>query len=225
LLEKHERLRRILKAGAVVAICVGAIIAVVMVTGLGDVLQERYVVSLLESQTEGVSYVQSASSGRDVIWLDTLSKMTNLNHIYQWFFGYGIGHFGSMNVHGLYETDMGSQYIHFFYEYGLFVGLALCALMFKAYSLVQWRSSHPWAKPVKVMFVIFLASSFVEGFVYTTQVGWLIGVGAAIVLQVLRHDRVALPWSRNRGYGIAINGGPAMKSWGADGERPPVGMA
>lgn len=212
LVKGHERVRAIFRVGAVIALGVGAIMVAVVVTGVGDALYSRFVESFLETQHGGDDYLQSVSSGRTVFWLDTLSRFTNVEHIYQWFFGYGIGHFAILNDHGFWETEMASQYIYFVYEYGLIVGLGLAVLMFRAYTLIRWRSNYPWARVVKTMFVIYLVLNFVEEFIYTTQVGWLIGVGAAIVLHALRNDRMGLPRLTGFGHGPAINGSFAMKA-------------
>lgn len=185
LVKSRERVRAIFRTGMLISFGVAAIMSGVAVTGIGEALQSRFIDSFIETQL-GDDYLQSVSSGRSVFWVDTLSRFTNPEHVYQWFVGYGVGHFAYPNVHGLLETEMASQYIYWIYEYGLIIGLGLPVLMFKVYSLVGWDDNHPWARAVKMMFVIYLASSFVEEFIYTTQVGWLIGVGAAIFLHILR---------------------------------------
>lgn len=173
-----------LKMAAIVLIGVAA----VMFAGLGQTIYDRFVVSFIESQYEGAGYLQSVSSGRTVMWLVTLSKFTDVDHYFQWFLGYGVGHYAYTAQAGI-ETDMGNQYLLFIYEYGAIVGLALSAYMFKAYASLPWNSQVKWAKTIKAVFVIFLGSNFVETLIYTTQTGCLLGIGAAMVLHTLRAHR------------------------------------
>lgn len=167
-------------------------VAVATVPGLGATIYDRFVTSFIESQYEGSGYLQSVSSARTVLWADTFVKLIDPGHYYQWLFGYGVGHYSYGTEHTV-ESAMGSQYVLFFYEFGWIVGFGLTMLLFRAYARLKWRSDVPWARTIKALFVIFLVTNFVEEFTYTTQAGWLIGVGAALVLDVMRHER-ALRW-------------------------------
>ena len=176
-----------------------------------NAIYDRFVVSFIESQYEGVDYLQSVSSARSVLWKDSLTKLINVEHSYQWLFGYGLGHYAYEAGVG-FETEMCNQYLLFLYEYGLIVGLALSALMFRAYSRLRWRSNLPWTQTVKAMFAIYLLNNFVEGFIYTTQICWIIGFGAAIVLHVLRSDRMWLARLKDFGQGTGSSADFAMKA-------------
>jgi hypothetical protein len=167
-------------------------VAVATVPGLGATIYDRFVTSFLESQYEGAGYLQRVSSARTVLWVDTFVKLVDPGHYYQWLFGYGVGHYSYRTEHTV-ESAMGSQYVLFLYEFGWIVGLGLTVLLFRAYARLKWRSDVAWARTIKALFAIFLVSNFVEEFTYTTQVGWLIGVGAALVLDIMRRER-ALRW-------------------------------
>lgn len=178
-----------------IAITMVAIGLIAMAPEFGATIYDRFVVSFLQSQYEGAGYMQSVSSARTVLWLDTLAKICDVGHYRQWLFGYGVGHYAYETLHGS-ETSMGNQYLLFLYEYGLIVGLALSLFMFRAYSRLRWGSNVPCAQTIKVMCAIFLVSNFVEEFIYTTQVGWIIGVGAAIIVHVSRRPEASLPLMR-----------------------------
>lgn len=183
----------------------GAILA-----GLGEAIYDRFVISFTEPQYEGTDYLQSVSSARNVLWLDTLSKFTNVDHYYQWLSGYGVGHYAYVTDYGV-ESDMGNQYVLFIYEYGLIIGVGLSVLMFRAYSILRWRCDLAWARTAKAMFAMYLVANFSEELIYTTQVGWLIGIGAAIVLHVLRSDRMRLARLIFFGRGTASSRNIPMK--------------
>ena len=167
---------------------VPVVIVVASIPGIGDTIYDRFVTSFLESQYEGTGYLQSVSSARSVLWLDTLIKLVSLDHYYQWLFGYGVGHYAYETTYG-FESAMGNQYILWVYEFGWIVGVALSLAMFRAYLRMRWRTDAWTARAIKAMFAIFLVSNFVEDFAYSTQVGWIIGAGGALVLDVARRER------------------------------------
>lgn len=197
--KRVEWARTLVKLGTVVVLVLGSAIAV----GMLETLYDRYIVSFLETQYGGTDYLVSVSSGRTAFWLDAVSKITTAETYYQWFFGYGVGHYIYQTPRGP-ETDIGNLYFLFVYEYGVIVGVGLAVWMFKGYSALRWNCNLPWAQTMKAMFAIFLVSSFVENFLYTTQAGWLIGIGAAIVLDILRRDRRSRCQSATSGAGMPL---------------------
>lgn len=170
--------------GAIAAMLLGAAI----VAGVESALYERYISTSLEAQSAEVGYLQSVSSGRTEFWLDAVLKLAAVETYYQWFLGYGVGHYVYPALRGP-ETDIGNQYLQFIYEYGLLGGAALTLWMFKGYSALRWDSDLRWAQTMKAMFAVFLVSSFFAGTIYATQAGWLVGIGAAIVVDMLRSVR------------------------------------
>lgn len=197
-MNRREWFRMLVKAAAVVVLVFGVAVA----SGLGGALYARFVLSFLESQYVGASFLSSLSSGRTIMWLDTFAKFTSAEHYYQWIAGYGVGHYAYQTATTL-ESDMGNQYILFIYEYGVIVGIGLAVWMFKSYFALRWTCELPWARTIKAIFAIFLISNFVESLIYATQAGWLIGVGGAIALDVLRRDRVSKYRSAGVGAGAS----------------------
>lgn len=181
----YPRRKTILAVGATVLAAIG----LAVLFGLGDVLYIRFVSTSIETQVEGVDYLQSVSSGRTVFWLDAVMKFIDVDHYYQWLFGYGVGHYGFTNNRLEIETDLGNQYLQFIYEFGFVIGIGLCLVLFRAYASIPWEGRSKWAATIKLCTSVLIVSHFFQGFVYGTQVGWLIGLGAALIMHVQRDYR------------------------------------
>ena len=159
-----------------------------------DLLVDRFLLSFMESQYEGVDLMQSITSGRTVQWMDAITKLLDSNHYFQWFWGYGIGHYAWGNIIEdvlRVETEMHNQYLLFFYEYGLIIGAVLSFLLLRSPFLLSWRSVVPSERLARSILTIYVISSFVEGFIYTTQVGWILGLFGAIIFRTYQQQQLS----------------------------------
>lgn len=155
----------------------------------GDLLVDRFLLSFVESQYEGVDLLQSVTSGRTIQWIDTITKIVDPTHIFQWFFGYGIGHYAWGNAEAV-ETEMHNQYLLFFYEYGLVIGAILSFLLLRSPFALSWRSAAPLDRLARAVLVIYVITNLVEGLIYTTQAGWILGLFGAFVFRIYQQQQI-----------------------------------
>jgi hypothetical protein len=157
----------------------------------GDLIIDRFFSSFIEIQYEGVSLLQSISSGRTIQWLDTIAKLSSSEHKFQWFFGYGMGHYAWETPIAI-ETEMHNQYLLFLYEYGFIIGSILSIYTIRTMFVFSWRSTEPLDRLARTMVVVFVISCFVQGFIYTTQIGWVLGIFGATLLYIYKRQKSLL---------------------------------
>lgn len=162
---------------------VGGVIIVFLAVGIafGGPVYERFFGSFLGSANPDLDLLQSATSGRTVQWLDALIKLTDEQHAFQYFTGYGVGHYAWNNMEAT-ETEIHNMYLQFFYDFGIFGGLGFCLIYLSLLRYVAWNSREPFDRLAKGLVIIVLMTSIFQGIVLVTQTGWWIAALLAFVI-------------------------------------------
>ena len=105
-----------------------------------EIIVERFWASLFRFDRTDISYLQFATSGRTVQWFDFYIKFFNQENTFQYFTGYGLGHYGWKNSIGT-ETSMHNTFFQFIYDFGIPLGAFL--FLGIGYKLLFIKTTRP----------------------------------------------------------------------------------
>jgi hypothetical protein len=86
-----------------------------------DLVIERLWGSFTNFTRTDISYLQFVTSGRTVQWFDFYVKFFQQTNQFQYFVGYGLGHYGWENATGT-ETSLHNTLFQFIYDFGIVLG-------------------------------------------------------------------------------------------------------
>jgi len=89
-----------------------------------DIIIERFWGAFFGFDRTDISYMQFATSGRTVQWLDFYVKFFLQDNTFQYYTGYGLGHYGWQNKYAI-ETSVHNTLLQFIYDFGLPLGLSI----------------------------------------------------------------------------------------------------
>jgi len=149
----------------------------------GDVIYERFILSFITISNVEIELVQSLSSGRSVQWMDAYTKIVDPSSYFQYFVGYGIGHYAWDNAAAT-EIEVHNMFLQFIYDFGIPLGLlagygliSLCAVGPQGHGL-----DDNYSKLMRAVGVIIVLTSLVEGIVFSTQTGWIVAAFLAMII-------------------------------------------
>jgi hypothetical protein len=163
---------------------VAVFLSVLIVFIFGESLFVRFFESFSAPANQNIELFQSATSGRSVQWLDLYEKFFSNASIFQYFFGYGIGHYAWATPTAT-EVEVHNMYLQFVYDFGLLFGLISCYFIYFIYSKINYKYADDYFKKIsKALAIVIALSAAVEGLVFSTQTGWVVATVLALILSV-----------------------------------------
>jgi len=148
---------------------------------VGDSFFRRFFSSFYEKNDFGAGVFQSATSGRSVQWLDGVFKLLDPNSIFQYFSGYGLGHYAWESLATI-EIELHNTYFQFVYDFGFLFGI-IASVGFLFMPLYLKRKSFDSFDRVSVgISVVIVLSGVVQGLFLSTQTGWIISMFIAFIV-------------------------------------------
>jgi hypothetical protein len=163
---------------------VAVFLSVLIVFIFGESLFVRFFESFSAPENQNIELFQSATSGRSVQWLDLYEKFFTNANIFQYFLGYGIGHYAWATPTAT-EVEVHNMYLQFVYDFGLLFGLISCYFIYFSYSKINYKYADDYFKKIsKALAIVIALSAAVEGLVFSTQTGWVVATVLALILSV-----------------------------------------
>ena len=106
-----------------------------------EIIVERFWSSFFSFDRTDISYLQFLTSGRTVQWFDFYTKFFAQENIFQYFTGYGLGHYGWKNSYSI-ETSIHNTLFQLIYDFGILLGPFLFFAI--GYKLI-------FKKPIKII--------------------------------------------------------------------------
>lgn len=154
-----------------------------VVYNFGNEIVSRFFGSFVSSANPDIAMMQSVTSGRTVQWLDLFVKLGTDESVFQYFFGYGFGHYAWRPVPDRAEIEVHNMYLQFLYDFGIPLGLACWYFMYAIYARCSFKMAvRPLQKISKALAVVIVLSAVVQGIVLSTQTAWLVATIIALIL-------------------------------------------